>query len=231
MRAASRTVQGAFFVSIWAKLDALKAEFQSGGSQDTSQALQKAMEQLIAKEERARPLKVGDVAPIFSLSDLDNIRVSSREFLNKGSLIVTFYRGLWCPYCQRDLRAFKEAMSEIVCADASVVAISHRLTSTDSRLFHQAEQISFPVLEDDTGDVAVEFGLRWPPSELQFVQEQLGTALGVFRDTEPWIVPMQARYVIRRDGVIALAEIAFDYSQRSDPAEMLHLLRQLENKS
>ena len=90
-----------------------------------------------------------------------------------------------------------------------------------------AQEIGFPVLDDEEGDVAVRFGLRWAPDDSRLIEEQLGLNLFSFRGTEPWIVPMQARYVIGCDGIIAFAEVAFDYSQRSEPASILPVLAHL----
>ena len=88
--------------------------------------------------------------------------------------------------------------------------ISHQLTTDISRRFQETDHIGFPVLEDNTGDVAVQFGIRWASDDLRLIQEHLGTNLVLSRRTEPCIIPMQARYVIGRDGVIAFAEVAFD---------------------
>jgi peroxiredoxin len=215
-------------MSIHDKLVALKISFGDDGVATRSAEAQEALSRLIAAEERERPFRVGDIAPGFALHDANNVLVSLEELLRRGPAVLTFYRGLWCPYCQRDLQSFEGALPDLYSADASVVAVSHQLTSDTSRQFGHDNPISFPVLEDETGDIAVQFGLRWAPKDLQLIQEQLGTNLGVFHGTDPWIVPMQARYVIGQDGVIAFAEVAFDYSQRSDPTAVLPVLDRLK---
>jgi peroxiredoxin len=210
------------------KLAALREKSRRESDAANSAEMRDAVAQLVTAEEKARPLRVGGIAPVFVLPDANSVMISSADLLLRGPIIVTFYRGLWCPYCQRDLRTFVEAVPDLHSADASVVAISHQLASDSSRRFQQDNRIGFPVLEDETGDVAVRFGIRWAPEDVQLIEDQLGT-IGTFRGTEPWIVPMQARYVIGQDGVIAFAEVAFDYSQRSDPTAVLPVLRQLKD--
>jgi peroxiredoxin len=207
------------------KLVTLSAEFGRAANAAASSEAQEAMMEFIEAEEQNRPLRVGDIAPAFGLRDTDNSLVSSDELLQQGPLVVTFYRGLWCPYCQKDIQAFQDAMADLRSANASVAAISHQLGSDVSREFRQNNRIGFPFLEDETGDVAVQFGIRWAPDDLSFIQEQLRIP-NTFRESEPWIVPMQARYVIGREGTIDFSEVAFDYSQRSDPAAVLPVLRQ-----
>jgi peroxiredoxin len=215
-------------MSIQNKLAALRNDFGLPANVMASAEALKAMRELVEAEERNRPLRAGDIAPAFALRDANNVLISSNELLRQGPFVITFYRGLWCPYCQQDLQAFEEALADLRSANASVAAISHQLGSESSRRFQRDNRISFPVLEDETGDVAVRFGIRWAPDDVQLIEEQLGI-IGTFRGTEPWIVPMQARYVIGQDGVITFAEVAFDYSQRSDPTAVLPVLRQLKD--
>ena len=192
-----------------------------------SDGRRRAVEDLIKAEEQRRILKVGDQAPLFSLPHADKGLVSSAELLRQGPLVIGFYRGLWCPYCQRDLIGLEIAMPEIKAARASAVAISHQILSGDSRLFHDGQKFSFPILDDATGYVAEQFGIRWNMADLSLIQEELGMNLLGFRGTDPWMRPMQARYVVGRDGIIVFAEVAYNYDQRSEPVAVLSTLTRL----
>ena len=87
------------------KLDALKANLASESQR------RQAIEALIAAEQENRPPKVDEIAPVFALPDATGTSVSSATLLRQGPLILTFYRGLWCPYCQRDLHALEENLA------------------------------------------------------------------------------------------------------------------------
>lgn len=143
-------------MSLQSLLDTLDASLGAKGSD----ARRRAAEDLIAAEERKRILKSGDRAPTFSLPHPAGGAVSSAELLRQGPLVISFYRGLWCPYCQRDLISLESAMPEIRSANATALAISHQISTSNSRPFHDSHQFSFLVLDDITGDVAEQFGIR-----------------------------------------------------------------------
>src|ERR1700687_2200517 len=94
--------------------------------------MQRATAELIAGTQAQRARKAGDVAPEFTLNDSDGKPVSSRERLAKGPLVVWFYRGVWCPYCNLELQALQAALPEIAARGASLVAISPQ-TAANSR--------------------------------------------------------------------------------------------------
>jgi peroxiredoxin len=173
-----------------------------------------------------RPLDAGDQAPAFALPDPDDNVVSSAELLKEGPLIVTFYRGIWCPYCQEDLKDVAGAVAQIRACGASLVAIAHQTAPGSNGKFQQEHGLEFPILDDRRGEVAVAYRIRWSPEELVAAEERFGKLPGLNTETT-WILPMQARYVIGRDGVIAYADINEDYRQHPDPRTILPLLRNM----
>jgi len=184
---------------------------------------------LIDEEERVRPLKVGDQAPRFELRSYDDISVVSDELLKCRPLVLTFYRGLWCPYCQQDLKSFAQVIDEVGELDDCVLAISRpREPGHDQQRDHELG-LNFPVLEDASGDLAVLYGIRWPADDAHLIEHALGLDHLTFKGTEPWINPMQARFIISRDRRIAFAEIAFDYDERTEPANLVPLLVHLRH--
>jgi peroxiredoxin len=186
-----------------------------------------AVAQLIEEEEKRRVVQVGDRIAAFTINHPDGGSLSSAELLEKGPLLVNFYRGLWCSYCQRDLLGLEAAFSEICKANASVIAITRDLRPDARIKLKQAAAISFPVIDDTDGLIAELFGLRWGPSDASLIATEAGTDLVTLRGTAPWILPMQARYLIQQDGVIAFANVAFDYNERTDPDAVLPKLAEL----
>ena len=176
---------------------------------------------------RKQALKVGDRAPEFTLPDVDGTLVSSHALLAKGPLVVTFYRGAWCPYCNLDLSALEESRSEIESRGASLVAISQQ-TAANSRKSQRQNGLKFPILGDHGGIIAAEFGVRWTlPDYLRVVQKGLGADLTQFNGEDSWTLPMPARYVIAQDGRIAYAEVNADYTRRPEPSAVFPILEQL----
>ena len=141
-------------MSLRARLDALTSAYNEA-SDPTGSALSEAVMKLIDEEERVRPLKVGDQAPRFELRSYDDISVVSDELLKCRPLVLTFYRGLWCPYCQQDLKSFAQVIDEVGELDDCVLAISRpREPGHDQQRDHELG-LNFPVLEDASGDLAV----------------------------------------------------------------------------
>jgi len=215
-------------MSLQAKLDALTSA-RDVTSDPSGTSLREAITKLIDDEEHARPLKVGDSAPRFELRSYDDIPVASDRLLRTGPLVLTFYRGLWCPYCQKDLRSFAQLIEEASELNNCVLAISRPREPGYNHPRDHELGLDFPVLEDVSGKLAVQYGIRWPAEDARLIERALGLDLLTFRGTEPWINPMQARFVINRDERIAFAEIAFNYDERTDPANLVSLLVQLQH--
>lgn len=113
-------------MNLQAKLDAFKADFETKAPPEVFAVMHKATAELIATGQAERALKAGDRAPVFTLLDSDGKSVSSADLLRRGPLVVTFYRGVWCPYCKMDLQAIEAAAGEIRNQGAELVAISQQ---------------------------------------------------------------------------------------------------------
>jgi peroxiredoxin len=215
------------------RLDAFKADFTSGKlpfkpSKERLQTMQRATDELIASGQAQRAKKAGDTAPEFTLLDPDGQPVSSRELLASGPLVISFYRGVWCPYCNLELQALQEALSEITARGASLVAISPQ-TAPNSRKSQRDNKLGFPILSDVKSQVANAFGIRFAlPADLIEVYAGFGNDLPRINDDPAWVLPMPARYVIGTDGIIAYSEVNPDYTQRPDPSELLPVLDRLK---
>jgi peroxiredoxin len=219
------------------RLDAFKSDFVSGRlpfkpSQERLAKMQRATDELIATGQAQRARKAGDTAPEFTLLDPDGKQVSSRELLAKGPLVISFYRGVWCPYCNLELQALQQALPEITVRGASLVAISPQ-TAPNSRKSQRDNKLGFPILSDVKSEVANAFGIRFAlPDYLVEVYAGFGNDLSKVNDDPAWVLPMPARYVIGTDGIIAYSEVNPDYTHRPDPSELLPVLdRLIANKA
>jgi peroxiredoxin len=214
------------------RLDAFKSDFISGRlafkpSQDRLARMKRATDELIESGQAQRAKKAGDAAPEFTLLDPDGKPVASRELLAKGPLVISFYRGVWCPYCNLELQALQAALPDINARGASLVAISPQ-TAANSRKSQRDNKLGFPILTDVKSEVAHAFGIRFAlPDYLIEVYAGFGNDLTKVNDDPAWVLPMPARYVVGTDGVIAYSEVNPDYTQRLDPSELLPVLDRL----
>jgi len=213
------------------RLDAFKADFVAGKPPynvppAVIATMQRATDELIASGAAQRALKAGDRAPDFVLPDPEGKPVSSTELLAEGPLVLSFYRGVWCPYCNMELQALQEALPAMRDLGARLVAISPQLPANSRKALRQ-NALEFPILSDSHNEVAAAFGLRFSlPDYLVQLYQSLKNDLPAFNGDPGWTLPMPARYVIGRDGVIVYAEVNPDYTRRPDPSDMLPAIRQ-----
>jgi peroxiredoxin len=217
------------------RLAAFRANFEAGGPPYNAPAwvhevMRRATDELIASGAAGRALKAGDRAPDFILRDAENRDVSSRTLLDKGPLVVTFYRGVWCPYCNMDLQALQDALPALGELGAQLVAISPQ-TPSNSRKSQRDNKITFPILSDPGNEVAALFGLRFrlPDNLIQLYRDTFKNDLSQINGDSSWTLPMPARYVMGHAGLIAYAEVNPDYTRRPDPQELLPVLAALKN--
>jgi peroxiredoxin len=214
------------------RLDAFKADFIAGnlGFKPTPErldAMARATAELVDSGQAQKAKKAGDLAPEFTLSDPDGKPVSSRDVLARGPLVLSFYRGVWCPYCNIELQALQAALPEIEKRGASLVAISPQ-TAPNSRRSQRENKLAFPILSDVKSEVANAFGIRFAlPDYLAETYKSFGNNLPVVNNDPAWVLPMPARYVIGTDGIIAYSEVNPDYTHRPDPSELLPVLDRL----
>jgi peroxiredoxin len=219
-------------MSLQAKLDAFKADFEAGKPpysvpRSVIETMHRATAELIASGAANRAKMVGDKPPGFSLKDPEGNIVRSAELLKKGPLIVSFYRGVWCPYCNLELQALDAAKPEFEKRGASLVAISPQ-TAPNSRKSVRQNRLTFPILSDTKGEVSAAFGLRFQlPDFLIELYKGLKNGLPAFNGDPSWTLPMPARYVIGQDGAILYADVNPDYTRRPEPEDMIPALEKL----
>jgi peroxiredoxin len=217
-------------MSLQAGLDAFKADFEAGKPpysvpRSVIETMHRATAELIASGAASRALKAGNQAPVFTLNDPDGHPVSSADLLTRGPLVVSFYRGVWCPYCNMELQALDAALPAFRALGASLVAISPQ-TAANSRKSLRQNALRFPILSDPHNAIAASFGLRFElPSYLVELYKARKNDLPAFNGDPSWTLPMPGRFVIAQDGTILYAEVNPDYTRRPEPADMLPALR------
>ena len=216
-------------MSLQDRLDAFKADFEGTKvPPEVVSVMHRATGELAASGQVQRALAVGAKLPAFNLSDSEDRAVSSADLLAKGPLVITFYRGVWCPYCNMDLQAIEEIAADIRATGASLVAISPQTPANGAKSRAQ-NKLSFPILSDRNGDVAASFGLRFKlPDDLLAIYRKFGIDLSAVNGDASGTLPMPARYIVGRDGTVAYAEVNADYTRRPDPSELLPTLRRLQ---
>ena len=190
-------------------------------------AFARSTQELIDSGQALRALKAGDTIPYSVLTDSDRNELTLNELLSEGPVVLTFYRGVWCPYCNIELKALEEAAADIRARGATLVAISMQ-GAADSRKSQKDNDLSFPILTDKNGELADKLGIRWTLQDYVIPFHQgFGVELPRIHGDGQWNLPMPARYIVATDGTIAYAEVNPDYTRRPEPADLFPVLDKL----
>jgi peroxiredoxin len=173
-------------------------------------------------------VKVGDVAPDFTLTNQYGKPVSLYATLRRGPVVLTFFRGGWCPFCSLALRALTRILPELRRRGGELIAISPQ---TPAYTYATAERngLTFPLLSDHDNAVAAKYGLVWTlDPEQRAIYERLGHPLPRMNGTDSWDLPIPAGYVIGKEGRVTYAQVDPHVNRRLEPAAALAAIRELD---
>jgi peroxiredoxin len=194
---------------------------------DKQQTIAKAFEDLMASDTAAGAPKPGDKAPDFTLPSVHGGELTLSNALREGPLVLSFYRGSWCPFCNLELNALQQHIDDIRACGARLIAVSPELP--DNSLTHVEKlALSFDVLSDLHNKVAANYGLIMDVHEtLRPLYLEWGFDLPAINQDDSWQLPVPATYIIDRDGTIRAAYVDKNYTTRMEPEEILDALRSL----
>jgi peroxiredoxin len=214
-------------MTLRAQLDAFRSEFMARVPADIREAMTRADMDLAASGITHRAIKAGDRPPDFRLPAARGGHVQLRDLLARGPVVVSFYRGGWCPYCNVELRALEKVLPAIRQLGAELVAISPQ-TPDESLSTAEKSDLSFPVRSDIGSATARRYGIALAlADELRLIYTRSGHAMPDINDDDGWFLPIPATYVIDTNGAIVLAFIDVDYRNRLEPAEIVAALESL----
>ena len=176
---------------------------------------------LIATGINKNTLKTGDKIPSFSLPNQNNFVSSIEERLKASMLVITFYRGGWCPYCNLELNSFQKMIPEFEMAGAKLLAISPEV-SDHSLTTQEKHDFSFEILYDKGNEIAKQFGLVFTlPQEIRSIYDTFGIDVVDHNGDVTFELPMPATYIVNQSGEIVYHFVDADYTKRSEPADVL----------
>ncbi len=179
---------------------------------------------LTADEAVDLALKVGDTAPDFELPDAMGRTVRLSDLLASGPVVLAFYRGSWCPYCNAELRGLQQALPDVEAAAARMIAVSPQ-TPDSSVTIVERQSLTFPVLSDAGNRVAREFGLVFRVGDdVRQRYRAAGIDLARSNGDASWELPVPATYVVAPDRRITYAFVEADYTRRAAPADVVAAL-------
>lgn len=180
---------------------------------------------LIEAQSSANALKVGDAVPDFALPNAEGEVVRVSDLLARGPIVLSFYRGAWCPFCSAELEALHQAEGAIRAAGARLVTVTPEARGLPLKVKRE-RGFNFEILCDLDNGVALAFGLVFRISpDLIRVFAADGTEFPLFYDNDSWFLPIPATYILGADGKIAHAYVNPDFRYRLDPNDIVAMLK------
>lgn len=187
-----------------------------------------ASEQLIAdlfasgSEEKILP--VGALAPAFELAESTGHIARSEDLLALGPLVISFFRGRWCPYCVTEMEAWEQLYPELRARNALLVGISPQLPRQNDFMAGR-HGLPFALLSDPGCTLAAQFGLVYTiPEQMRDYYQSIYIDLEFINGDQSWQLPLPATYLIGQDGRVLFAEAHADFRVRPEPADILAAL-------
>lgn len=214
--------------SLSEQLAAYRAGFVQRAAPERVAMIEAATADLRATGIESQALQVGVRAPDVTMPDALNQPVRLSTLWQQGPLVLIFYRGGWCPYCNLELRAWQQHLAALKQIGGQLVAVSPQ-TPDNSLSTAEKNELAFPVLSDSALEAATAFGVAFEmPPELIDLYSRVGNDLPMLNGNGRWVLPVPATYVIDRNGSIAFAHVEADYRERAEPRDVLVAVAELK---
>jgi peroxiredoxin len=215
-------------MTLQTELDAFQAAWRLRAGVDVAATIAADNEALLRSGIVERALQAGAKFPDLTLANARGQQTRIYDVLAHAPLVVTFYRGGWCPYCNLELRAYQSALGDIRALGAELIAISPE--APDRTLSTAAKNdLKFEILSDVNGALEDALGIRFDVSDpIVSLYKRFGHDLPAHNWDGRWSLPVPATYVLDRDGRIVLAFVDPDYRRRLEPAAAIAALRRIK---
>lgn len=214
-------------MSLQEKIADYKEAFKQKAPANVQELMKLATQTLADSGIESTSPKVSEVLPAFSLPNQKGETVSLEDLLASGPVIITFYRGGWCPYCNFELQAYQKELANIKAQGATLIAITPELPDA-SLSTTEKNELEFEVLSDVNSDYAKSLGLVFSlPEELRSIYLSFGIDVEKHNGEGQFDLPLAATFVVAKDGTIASAFVDADYTARQEPSELINTLKAL----
>lgn len=216
-------------ISLQSILDNKKAEWTNKASDERKQVYNEGISAVVESGIIQNAKQIGDKAPDFTLQNAAGNQVSLSQYLERGPVVLTWYRGGWCPYCNLTLHRLQEELPNFKATNANLIALTPELPD-QSLSTQEKHQLEFEVLSDLANTVAKQYGIVFELTPKVADIYQNAFDLHAYNGDESNELPLAATYVIDQEGIIQYAFLDAEYRNRAEPADILLALKQLSKE-
>lgn len=214
-------------MSIKPELDAVQDHINKNAPEPVKSAVLTAKDELQQSFQYNKVIQVGNQLPPFYLQNAIGEDQSSADLLAQGPLVITFYRGEWCPFCNIAIGSLQKYLPQFQEHGVNLMAITPELPNGTMTMTEKHE-LKFSVLSDLHNDYARQLGIVWKqPSSLKPVYEALGHHLSEKNGDDSFEVPLPATFMVDQKGIVRNVYVQPDYFQRVEPGEILQWIKAL----
>jgi peroxiredoxin len=209
------------------RLNRLWRDFRERASREQLHTLEQAAIRLEMLQIAEHGLHTGDMLPDLALPDAAGALHRGEELLARGPLVLSFFRGGWCPYCDLAMRALEEARPRLEALGATIVGVLPEKPENLARTSAE-KSLGFRLLSDTGGSYARICGLEFEltPAHRDFYSE-LGVDIGRNNAGAGWALPLPASYVVDPSGIVRWSFVDPDYRKRAEPTDLIDAVARL----
>jgi peroxiredoxin len=183
----------------------------------------------LASSMPAPGIRVGEKAPDFVLNNALGKTVSLKDKLQQGPVILVFYRGAWCPFCNMHLHVLQESLPEFQKYGAQLITITPQSPDKSVEQFSE-KGYPFEVLSDLDSKVMKDYQLYFElPAELVEVYKTHGLDIEAFNGKGRNVLPVPGSFVIDTNGIVRAMHADTDYKKRMEPSAIIDALKAIKN--
>ena len=213
-------------VTLKEQLDNRRHAFSLKASQEIQDLYEEGVQAVADDGIVEQAINVGDTAPAFTLKNAAGNDVSLSDYLEKGNVVLTWYRGGWCPYCNLTLKALQDLLPDFNSAGAHLLALTPELPD-NSLSTSEKNELSFEVLTDYNNEVAKTYNLVFKLISGVAASYKKAFDLEKYNGVDTDELPLAATYVINQEGVVTYAFLDAEYRNRAEPSEVLAAVQAL----
>ena len=175
-------------------------------------------------------LKAGMIAPDFLLSNAFGEKIKLSEQLKQGPVVLTFYRGAWCPFCNIELNALQNSVPYFEKYNASLIAVTPQKPDKSKEQLDKSEY-TFEVLSDLNDSAMKAYNLYFEvPQELhELYKKRFNFDITDYNGKDRFGLPVPGTFVIDQNGIIQAVYAETDYKKRMEPADIIRSLKVITN--
>ncbi len=212
-------------ISLKEQLDETKAIFEQKADEYKKRVFNEGIDAVAQSGIYNQAKNVGDIAPNFGLKNATGKTVTLQEYLKKGKVVLTWYRGGWCPYCNLTLHQLQQELPNFKAEGANLIALTPELPD-NSLNTAEKHNLEFEVLSDVGNEIADQYGIVFKLTEEVADIYNKAFDLLAYNGDESNELPLAATYVIDEKGKIIYAFLDAEYRNRAEPSEITKILKE-----